>query len=98
MGGDEDNAVWIPLSAEHARAFEGEARREIAPGHELYGLNLEAISKCPTCDSVTFRLPDESFALVHLTWAQKPDRPPWPTTVRVGGFVALEAAIDQHVH
>jgi hypothetical protein len=33
--------------------FEQEAATEIAPGHELHGLALEAVAKCEACDSVT---------------------------------------------
>jgi hypothetical protein len=56
------------------------------------------VVKCASCDSVIFRVDDGSFALVHLTWAQHPEPDPWPDTQRLGGFIALESAIDNHQH
>ena len=47
--------------------FEQEAATEIAPGHELHGLALEAVAKCEGCDSVVFRASDDTFAIIHLS-------------------------------
>jgi len=47
---------------------------------------------------VIFTVDDGAFALVHLTWAQHPEPDPWPETQRLGGFIALESAIDNHQH
>ena len=89
---------WFRLGPDHALSFENEAKTELAPGHELYGLGLRAVAKCEGCDDVVFRASDDTFAIVHLTWATKPETPPWPRTTRLGGFIAVELAMDQHGH
>ncbi|HZM77506.1 MAG TPA: hypothetical protein VFC19_17375 [Candidatus Limnocylindrales bacterium] len=89
---------WLRLSLAQAEAFEREAGIEIAPGHELHGLDLRAIARCSGCDDVVFRVSDDTFAIVHLVWTKKPDTPPWPHTARLGTFLAAELAMDQHEH
>jgi len=89
---------WFRQDHTHAHHFEREAAAEIAVGHELYGLGLTAIAKCGGCDDVVFRVADDTFAIVHLSWTSKPERLPWPPTTRLGGLIAVEAAMDQHEH
>ena len=89
---------WLQVDGDATRAFEDEAATEIASGHELHGLTLTAIAKCEGCDSVVYRASDGTFAIVHLSWTRKSETPPWPRTTRLGGFIAVETAIDQHEH
>ena len=89
---------WFRLEGESAQTFEQEAATEIAAGHELHGLALAAVAKCDGCDSVVFRASDGTFAIVHLSWIRNPEAPPWPRTTRLGGFIAVEMAMDQHEH
>ncbi len=89
---------WFRLEGDPARSFEREASIEIGRGHELDGVGLTPIAKCQGCDAVVFRISDETFAIVDLTWTGKPDTPPWPRTTRLGGFIAVEATMDQHKH
>jgi hypothetical protein len=89
---------WFRLNLGQAEAFEREARIEITPGHELHGLDLRAIARCSGCDDVVFGASDDTFAIVHLVWTTKPDTPPWPRTVRLGSFIAVDLAMDQHEH
>ncbi|TCN44361.1 hypothetical protein EV644_101504 [Kribbella orskensis] len=72
--------------------------KEIAPGHELHGLAPSAVAKCEGCDDVVFRASDDTFAIVHLAWTLKPETPLWPRTTRLGGFIVVEAAMDQQAH
>lgn len=95
---DEEPVGWMSLSGNSARRFEKEATAEIARGHDLDGIDLTAVSTCPGCDDVLFRLADSSFAIVHLTWSGNRERPPWPQTTKLGGFVAVDLAIAQHEH
>ncbi len=88
---------WLRPDDAGARWLESEARAEIAPGHELYGLGLTAIGRCSGCDDAVFRCSDDTFAIVHLS-GTRPDRPPWPRTTRLGSFIALEMVMDQHEH
>ena len=90
---------WLRLSPERAAQLVREAVAEIGPGHELHGQALVAVAACRSCDDVLFRVDDESWAIVHLTWtARKPATPPWPHTERLGGYIAVEMAVDQHSH
>jgi hypothetical protein len=68
---------------EFAATFERVLSREVAHGHPLYGIPVEAIGRRGDNDDVLFRLLDGSgrVAVVHLTWTQTtPERPPWPRT------------------
>jgi hypothetical protein len=89
---------WFRLEAERALVVEREAATEIAAGHELHGLALAAVAKCADCDSVVFLASDNTFAIVQLSWTSKPETPPWPHTIRLGGFIAVGLAMDQHEH
>jgi hypothetical protein len=81
---------WLPpwwditeKGREFAAAFEQVLLREVAPGHPLYEIPVEAIGRRDDNDDVLFRLLDGSdrLAVVHLTWTQNPpERPPWPAT------------------
>ncbi|MCU1464801.1 MAG: hypothetical protein JWM72_729 [Actinomycetia bacterium] len=71
---------------------------EVGPAHELFGNGFRALAACAGCDRVVFMLDDESRAMVHLTWTGHVESPPWPETVRMGGFIATEIAMDQHEH
>jgi hypothetical protein len=84
---------WVPVEAlgpHFAATFEQVLKREVAPGHPLYGIPAQAIGKRDISDDVLFRLLDGSgrVAEVHLTWTSSPpERPPWPST---GIFASLE--------
>ncbi len=64
---DDFREPWLRLQPEQALAFEREAEKEIAPGHELHGIALSALAKCQGCDDAVFRASDGTFAIVHLT-------------------------------
>ncbi len=87
---------WYVPDMQWAEGFEQEAADEIGPGHPLGGHILTLIALCMACDSAAFRVDDGSFAIIHLTWAQHPEPPPWPMTEICTGYHALEAAADQH--
>jgi hypothetical protein len=81
---------WVKPWREINRYEQGEAtilerviRRELAPGHRLYDVKVEAIGRHMACDDVLFALLDGSgqVAVVHLTWTRNPpETPPWPDT------------------
>jgi 8-oxo-dGTP pyrophosphatase MutT (NUDIX family) len=89
---------WFRPEPQLAAALVREAREEIGADHELVGHKLTAVVKCAGCDEVIFSVDDGTFALVHLTWAQHPEPPPWPATTRLGGLIALDTVIDNHQH
>ena len=88
---------WYRPNRAEAKRLETEARKEIARGHELFGVGLTAIARCSGCDDVVFRCDDGTFAVVHFSYVHH-ERPPWPGTTRLGSFIALEMAMDQHEH
>jgi hypothetical protein len=88
---------WFTPDDDDARRLEAEALAEIGPGHVLEGVDLTTVAWCNGCDDTVFRCGDGTFAIVHLSYT-RPDRAPWPATTRLGGFVALELAMDQHEH
>jgi hypothetical protein len=98
MTDDEFQEPWFRPDPKQAHAFESEVNAEVSPGHELHGLTLYAVATCAGYDEVVFRASDDTFAVVHLTWTQGRETPPWPQTTRLGGFVAVEAAMEQHGH
>jgi len=57
-------------------ALMSELHRELAPGHALFGVPLNAIARRLDSDDVLVSLNDGSgrVALVHLTWRGKPER------------------------
>jgi hypothetical protein len=98
VSSDDFREPWFLLKPDNAHACEREAAKEIAQGHELHGVGLTALAKCEGCDGVVFRASDDTFAIVRLTWAAKPETRPWPRTTRLGGYIAVELAMDQHAH
>jgi hypothetical protein len=88
---------WLALT-ELAAPVEREARAEISDGHELWGRGLVAVAQCRRCDDVLFQVDDDTWAIVHLTWSGHAEPTPWPSTVRLGGFVAVDLAVTQHKH
>ena len=89
---EEFREPWFRVAGDGAAPFEAEAH------NELHTLDLRALARCAGCDDVVFQVSDGSFAIVHLTWTGKPDVQPWPRTTRLGGFIAVEMAMDQHEH
>lgn len=89
---------WFMLPVESRGGFQGEAGREVAPGHLLFGQRLQAVAKCAGCDEVVFSTDVDgapAFARVHLTWSGQEEAPPWPLC---STFRRLGAAVAGHEH
>jgi hypothetical protein len=73
---------WAILPPTERGDVEREFRREVGPGHILYGRNARALLRRVDRDDVLFVLDGPvQLAVVHLTFtAMPPERPPWPTT------------------
>jgi hypothetical protein len=70
---------------------EAELKREICPGHVLYGRTCRAVAYNPRHgDEFLFVTDDQHnpIAFVHLTWQTERD-PKWPYTVTYSGWDAL---------
>jgi hypothetical protein len=83
------------IAAETAASFDDEPRREVAPGHPLYERRCIAIAKREATDDVLFALGAEEMAVVHLTWGQKPEPPPWPSTTFYASFDEFLTAVPE---
>jgi hypothetical protein len=56
-----------------------EIRREVGPGHRLFGQRFSVLARDTARDDVLVFVEPNRVALVHLTYAPSaPDRPPWP--------------------
>lgn len=73
----EDNLETGSIRA----GFMNELRKEVGPGHVLYGLNAKLIGRRYDRDTTLFLLEDGRIARVHLTWRQDSEIDPrWPET------------------
>jgi hypothetical protein len=73
---------WYPVEDAERENLEGELRREIAPGHTLFGIPVVAIGRRKDQDDVLFRLRDgtDRLAVVHLAWpTASAEVPPCPS-------------------
>jgi hypothetical protein len=73
--------AWRTVTAEEADRLIAELQREIGAGHVLAGRRATVVRRCSGCDDVIYRVEDEAFAVVHLTWIGREERQPWPRTV-----------------
>jgi hypothetical protein len=73
---------WYPLSDQAARQrLELELKSELAIGHVLFGRSARAIASRQDCDDVLFKVTEPpQLAVVHLSYASRPDHLPWPRT------------------
>lgn len=60
---------WREVEGDEATALQAELRRELCPGHPLYGLEAKPWLICWPDKDVAFSLSDGRVALVHLTYA-----------------------------
>ena len=97
----EESSIKLPYDwyytteedEEYHKTFEGQLRREVAPGHDLYGVPVKLVARFDGTDDALFELLDGSgrVAAVHLTWAKHHERLPWPDT---GIYPNLAAFIE----
>jgi hypothetical protein len=89
---------WVDLrgggadqEAERGR-FLDEISGEVSDGHPLAGLKFEVVGRSFARDDALIRLPDDRWAVVHVTWT-RPERPPWPATEFFESATEVERAI-----
>jgi hypothetical protein len=90
--------AWHTVTPEVGDRLLAELQREIGPGHVLAGRSATVVRRCSSCDDVIFRIDNDAFAVVHLTWSGREERQPWPMTVTLPSFLALESYVDSHEH
>jgi hypothetical protein len=70
---------WMPIE-DSDRALAGELKSEVPPGHQLFGVAVDALAARIDCDDVLYRLtPSHRLAVVHLTYSRE-SSPDWPET------------------
>lgn len=84
-----------PAAADKRAGVGAELSKEIAPGHPLHGRIDRVEAFFGASDDVIVRLSDGSFALLHPTWSQRQEPPPFPTAKLLGAADAASAAIAE---
>ena len=74
----------IPGAETKRIAVGAELSTEIAPGHLLHGRIDRIEAFFLASDDVIVRLVDGTFALLHPTWSQRQETPPFPTSRLAG--------------
>ena len=87
-------AGWFPVDAAQRVRLDEELRRELKPGHRLYGLPLTVVARCRECDDYLAMVAGtDTVAEVHLTWAGDYEKPPRPTAKVYASMAAWHRAV-----
>ena len=95
MAVEIDEVEWLePWSAvvdEGMRAkLESELAKEVGRGHVLFQRPTRALARRHNQDDVLYAVGSPSqLAVVHLSYAAKPDQPPWPSTTLFDNLMAF---------
>lgn len=76
---------WRPAADSDALVHDAvlrQLRREVGPGHPMFGVPVRLIGRNGRSGDDLFEVLDGSgrVAVVHLTWAQRREELPWPWT------------------
>jgi hypothetical protein len=88
-------APWR-AAGRHAEALARELRKEIGPGHVLYGKRVLALARRPDTDEAVFAVDDRDYplAVVRLSWITVPElSPEYPPTRRYPSVAAWVAEV-----
>lgn len=90
---------WATISTiEKTDHLNAELRRELSPGHVLYGQNFQVLGRLRRSDDFLFQIKDGRVAQVHLTWTEE-SYPDWPVTkIYPSFFTWSEAWRSRHRH
>ena len=94
MSGSWPNQWWAIDDPVHRQLFADELRSEVGVGHVLYGLAANPIARADGRDDYLFELEDGRVAEVHLTFCNRPERPPWPGAVIYESLAAWRKAVE----
>ena len=86
---------WFAVDdPEHKRLLAKELQSEVGAGHLLKGVAAVPIARADGRDDYLFQLADGRVAEVHLTFANRPERPPWPATAVFENLAAWREATE----
>ncbi|MFN2613902.1 MAG: hypothetical protein ABR552_03675, partial [Actinomycetota bacterium] len=82
---------WSGVADPAMRArLEAELVRELGRGHILFQRLAKALARRLDQDDVLYAVESPSeVAVVHLSYAAKPDQPPWPSTTLFDNLTAF---------
>jgi hypothetical protein len=95
MAAENGEVEWLkPWSAvvddEMRGKLESELAREVGRGHVLFQRPTRALARRHDQDDVLYAVGSPSqLAVVHLSYAAKPDRPHWPSTTLFDNLMAF---------
>lgn len=78
---------------DRAQLLAAELMRELTPRHVLYGVKWSVVAEALPQDEVVVTAGDLTF-LVHLTWARRAERAPWPMCERADSAADFENLIE----
>ena len=82
--------------AEHQRrTMHNQLNRELSPCHPLHGHTITVIARSQQRDDIVITTAESRWAIVHLTWKQAPDTPPWPVTTFYDNADDLTAKLNE---
>ncbi len=81
------------VDKKQAAALRVELEGEVGVGHVLHGETCNARAT-NYLDDYLFELADGRVAWVHLTFANRPERPPWPGTQVFESLEAWRKAVE----
>ncbi|MGB3008600.1 MAG: SDR family NAD(P)-dependent oxidoreductase [Chitinophagaceae bacterium] len=85
---------WQEINATTG-ALENQLQKELNANHILFGKPVTAIATRQDCDEVLFKITENEFAVVHLTWSQqKVNDNNYPSTTLIISLEAVQAKLD----
>lgn len=87
---------WIAIDdPEHRRLIAEELNSEVGISHVLSGVTAVPIARADGRDDYLLQLSDERVVEVHLTFANRPERPPWPEAAMFENLAAWRTAAEE---
>jgi hypothetical protein len=85
---------WMAVDPNHVEGMCNELKKELIPGHILYGLRCIPIGNRCDCDDTVWKVFNAEFtiATVHLTF-QKETNPRWPDTQTFDSFETFHTCV-----
>ncbi len=83
-----------PEAVNQRNALEAELTTELSAGHPLHGQEIRVVARSEASDDIVVRISDGNWGLVHLTWKNAAEAPPWPWTTIYTDAADLERELN----